>query len=131
MKKTIPLVALAVVVVVAIFGLVAKNNIETNLKQLTHLPIPEIDLSQIVDGVYTGSYEVFPVSAEVEVTIKNHTITEIDLVKHNHGQGAGAETIPGSVVEAQSLQVDIVSGATYSSKVILKAIEQALTTKGK
>jgi uncharacterized protein with FMN-binding domain len=31
------------------------------------------------------------------------------------------------VQEAQSLQVDLVSGATSSSKVILKAIEDALT----
>lgn len=35
------------------------------------------------------------------------------------------------VVEAQSLQVDAVSGATYSSKVILKAIEDALVNQRK
>jgi uncharacterized protein with FMN-binding domain len=60
------------------------------------------------------------------VTINNHKITGIELVKHNHGQGAPAEVITGKVVEAQTLEVDIVSGATYSSKVILKAIENAL-----
>jgi uncharacterized protein with FMN-binding domain len=35
------------------------------------------------------------------------------------------------VVEAQTLEVDIVSGATYSSKVILKAIEAALNDANK
>ncbi|GAI95081.1 unnamed protein product, partial [marine sediment metagenome] len=35
------------------------------------------------------------------------------------------------VVEAQTLQVDAVSGATYSSKVILKAIENALNNANK
>ncbi len=37
-----------------------------------------------------------------------------------------AEKIPDKVLEEQSLQVDIVSGATFSSKVILKAVEDAL-----
>jgi len=34
--------------------------------------------------------------------------------------------IVDSVIENQSLDVDAISGATYSSKVILKAIENAL-----
>jgi uncharacterized protein with FMN-binding domain len=47
-------------------------------------------------------------------------------VKHVNGQGKPAEVITEKVIETQSLQVDVVSGATYSSKVILKAIENAL-----
>jgi len=35
------------------------------------------------------------------------------------------------VVEAQTLEVDAISGATYSSKVILKAIENALNIASK
>ncbi|MBA7580983.1 hypothetical protein ES708_22882 [subsurface metagenome] len=53
-------------------------------------------------------------------------IAGIELVKHRSGQGAPAEMIASKVVEAQTLEVDVVSGATYSSKVILKAIENAL-----
>ena len=37
-----------------------------------------------------------------------------------------AKAIPGRVLEAQGLGVDLVSGASYSSKVILKAVEDAL-----
>ncbi len=65
------------------------------------------------------------------MTVKNHQITEIELVKHKSGRGAPAEIIPSKVVEAQTLQVDAVSGATYSSKVILKAIENALNNANK
>ncbi len=53
----------------------------------------------------------------------------IELLKHTHGQGGAAEAIPGKVIEAQTLQVDTISSATYSSKVILKAIEQACSVK--
>ena len=48
------------------------------------------------------------------------------MLEHKNGQGTPAEVIPEKVVETQTLEVDIVSGATYSSKVILKAIENAL-----
>jgi uncharacterized protein with FMN-binding domain len=61
----------------------------------------------------------------------NHKIEYIELVKHKNGRGGPAEIIPIKVVEAQSLDVDIVSGATSSSKVILKAIENALNSASK
>ncbi|MDO9536476.1 MAG: FMN-binding protein [Bacillota bacterium] len=127
-KKTATILAvLSVVVVVGYFvatGMI--KNIESNLAQLADLPVLNVDLSKIKDGTYAGNYMVFPVSAEVEVTVENHKITGIEIIKHTHGQGATAEIIPAKVVENQTLEVDTVSGATYSSKVILKAIENAL-----
>jgi uncharacterized protein with FMN-binding domain len=127
-KKTVKILAVFAIVAVAGYfaaaGLV--KNIESNLSQLVDLPITIVDLSKIEDGRYAGLYKVFPVSAEVEVTVENHTITGIELIKHSHGQGAAAEIIPAKVVETQTLEVDTVSGATYSSVVILKAIENAL-----
>jgi uncharacterized protein with FMN-binding domain len=99
---------------------------EANLEALKDAEITDIDLAAIADGVYTGSYSSFPVSAEVSVTVKDHVITGIELLKHDNGQGAPAEVIPGKVVESQTLRIDSVSGATYSSRVILKAIENAL-----
>ncbi|MBE0600950.1 MAG: FMN-binding protein, partial [Firmicutes bacterium] len=77
-------------------------------------------------GTYTGAYSAFPVSAEVAVTVQDHQIAAIDLVRHNNGQGGAAEAIPQMVVDAQSIQVDTVTGATFSSKVILLAIRDAL-----
>jgi uncharacterized protein with FMN-binding domain len=98
---------------------------------MSEITISEVDLEKIADGDYTGRHKIFPVAAEVKVNVKNHKITEIKLVKHNNGQGTSAEIIPDKVVEAQTLNVDIVSGATYSSKVILKAIENALSRNDK
>lgn len=102
------------------------NRIESNLEKLIALDIQNIDVSSVPDGKYTGSYSVFPVSAKVEVTVRNHEIVDIELIEHNHGRGEAAEVIPEKVVEAQSLKVDVITSATYSSKVILKAIEDAL-----
>lgn len=127
-KHIIILVVLGVLVAGVSIGVTAVNlKVAEIEKQMAGITISNIELSGIADGVYTGSCAVFPVAAEVKVTVKDHAITAIELTKHDHGQGAAAEEIPGRVVEAQTLNVDAVSGATYSSKVILKAIENALT----
>jgi uncharacterized protein with FMN-binding domain len=125
-KRTVIIFMLIIffVIILAVIG--AKTYIEANLERVAGMSIPDVDLSKTKDGVYSGSYKAFPVAADVEVTVNNKKITNIELKKHNNGQGSQAEIIPDKVIEAQTLEVDIVSGATYSSKVILKAIENAL-----
>ena len=125
-RKRTALVVLAVIAAMVLVVAVTVKRIESNLEKMTALPFEDIDISRIEDGIYTGSFSSFPVSAKVEVTIKGQAITGIELLKHTHGQGGPAEVLPGYVVEAQSLDVDVISGATYSSTVILKAIEDAL-----
>lgn len=100
---------------------------EKQLKNLTNMDIPNIDISKIDDGSYNGKYAVFPVEVEVKVTVLNHLITKIDIIKHQNGKGSSAESITDDVIENQTLDVDTMAGATYSSKVILLAIHNALT----
>ena len=88
------------------------------------------DLSNVQDGVYIGQYKSAMVSAKVEVIVKENKIIEIKILQHDCGLGTKAEVIVDEVVNAQTLEVDTVSGATLSSKVILKAVEDALS-KGK
>ena len=130
MKKRIMISIIAIVIICAGIGLYkVVANMNQSLDTLTNMKIEDVDLSKISDGKYTGKYEMFPVSAVVDVTVKAHQISKIDLIKHVNGKGTAAESIPDAVVKTGSLKVDAVSGATYSSKVILKAIENALNSK--
>lgn len=95
-------------------------------QKIEQLAIEDVDVASVRDGVYTGSVRILPVTATVRVTVKDGAVADIDLLRHFHGPDHGAEQIIGRVVAAQSLAVDAVTGATYSSKVVLKAIEQAL-----
>jgi len=130
MRKSIKvlLIILLVIAVLIATGAIFMSTATKNLNALAEMKISDVDLSAVADGTYEGEYSAFPVIAEVSVTVKDHKITRIDLIKHFNGQGSAAEAIPGKVVEAQSLQVDAISGATHSSKVILLAIRDALTT---
>jgi len=128
MKKPIKvvLVILSIVVLLIIAGAIFFSSVNRNLEALEDIPIQSVDLSTIADGTYEGNYDSFPVSVTVEVTVREHRIAEIELLKHVNGQGQSAESITETVINEQSLEVDVVSGATYSSKVILLAIEDAL-----
>ena len=95
-------------------------------QRINAVEIENIDLQQVSDGEYEGEYDAAIVKARVKVIVKNHRIVDIELLQHENGRGKPAEVIPAQVVAAQSLQVDTISKATHSSKVILEAIEQAL-----
>jgi uncharacterized protein with FMN-binding domain len=85
------------------------------------------DLSKVADGTYRGDSRVGPVRVTLDVKIENRTMLSIVIIRHFNGRGKKAEVIIPRVIEAQSLDVDVISGATGSSKAILKAIENALT----
>lgn len=122
------IVIFSVLAVLVVSVVLIGQQLDKGLSVFESIVLTDPDLSRIPDGVYPGSFTQMPIAVEVEVTVTNHTITDIRLLKHNNGQGAAAETIPSQVVAAQSVeQVDAVAGATYSSKAILKAVEQALS----
>lgn len=124
-KRILALFSLIVIVSALITYFVVQ--ISDNLEAIKTIYIEDVDLSQIEDGSYTGEYEVFPISVIVLVEVSNHEITSITLVKHDNGQGEPAEVIVEDVIQSQSLSVDSIAGATYSSKVILLAISDALS----
>jgi uncharacterized protein with FMN-binding domain len=94
---------------------------------LSRVVIGNPDFSAVADNTYRGQSKVGPVQVIVDVTVEEGVIKNIDLVRHFNGLGKKAEVIIPRVIEAQSLNVDVISGATGSSKAILQAIERAVT----
>ncbi len=69
----------------------------------------------------------------VEVTASQDEITEVVIKDHNESPGISdpaIEQIPEKIVASQSLKVDTVAGATYTSEGILEAVENALAEGG-
>lgn len=90
------------------------------------MSIGEVSVSDIPDGVYTGECDVNFIYAKVEVTVQGGEITNICILEHKNGRGRSAEAVVGKIVAEQKIDVDAVSGATNSSKVLKKAVENAL-----
>lgn len=81
------------------------------------------------DGTYTGEADGFGGTVAVEVIVKDGKITEVNVTsaeKEDSAYLAMAEDIIPKIVDAQSAEVDTISGATFSSTGIKNATEQAL-----
>jgi len=94
------------------------------------MPLIEIgnpDLSLVLDGTWEGYYDATLVKARVSVVVSGHYIESVTILEHDCSSiGEKAEVIVYDIVEQQSLDVDVISGATDSSLCILKATELAL-----
>lgn len=84
--------------------------------------------AQLKDGVYEGSAEGYKSTIKVSVTVNNGAVTDIEILEENDTPDffERAEAIIDDVIDEQTLEVDTVSGATYSSSGILNAVNNAL-----
>lgn len=125
-------VVLVIVAAALLIGLAVGGKYALDLsyykETMAKVEIGDIDLSKVKDGTYEGSYDARIISATVSVTVKDGKMTEIRLLKHKNDRGGSAEAIVDDILREQSLDVDAVSGATNSSKTILKAVENALNS---
>lgn len=132
-KNKTKLIVLSIVLIVFAFMVILFINIVSELKNgeqtLSEMTFTEIDLSSIKDGTYTGEFKAGLVYVKVKTTIQDKKITDIKLIEHKNGKGSAAESIISDIIAKQTTDVDMISGATISSKVIRKAIENSLGEK--
>lgn len=83
-----------------------------------------------MDGTYSGTADGYGPGLTVEVVIENGYIASVEVVAHNEKNerfyGEPVQVIPQEIVAAQSTDVDIVSGATFTSNGIKNAVNNAL-----
>ncbi len=96
--------------------------------QAAYEQIEPVDLASVEDGVYNGEAGGFICSMDLNVTVKDHRITDITVNRQVNGGGKyQAPGMTDRIVQAQSVEVDTVSGATLTSETILVAVHRALT----
>lgn len=98
---------------------------------LTPSPTIEIPKGNIYkDGTYTGEATGYQPGLVISITIEDNVITSIEVVDHNEVNSRFWSTpvnyIPDWIVEAQSTEVDTITGATYTSIGIINAVNDAL-----
>ena len=81
-------------------------------------------------GVLTGTADGFGGPITVSVTMDGDKIAAVEVVSNSETPeiaGAALEQIPAAIVAANSADVDIVSGATYTSNGIINAVKNAIS----
>lgn len=93
-----------------------------------HAEISDVDLMKITDGTYRGTFNCYRFTNQVEVTVSDHAITDIVIVKTQNGRESISEDLAQQVVKAQTPALDAISGATADKKAFLAAVEIALNS---
>ncbi len=136
-------------IVISIIGLIALGiggaiiSTGPGRTELQAMRIKTMDFENLRDGVYQGAYHGTKDSfrdAGVEVTVASGAVTQIKVtegVLSNEKQtteirgGLTINSLFDKVIKSQSLQVDVISGATLTSNAHLKAVENALEQAAK
>ena len=101
-------------------------------------PEPEVEIAAPVaaeDGKVTATGKGTGIDGDVvvEVVADADKIYEVNVLQQNETPGIGSvavEQLPAAIVEANSIAVDSISGATVTSTAIKTAIAEALTAAG-
>lgn len=128
-KRTVLFVIMFLLLVGFVLGILYLKRVADYRQAVRETTFEDINISDIPDGVYIGEYDVDFIYAKVEVTVQNGEITNINILEHRHERGKTAEVITDSIVDEQKIDVDAISGATNSSIVIKKAVENALKSR--
>ena len=86
-------------------------------------------LPPLDDGTYSGSARGYQGPIDVTVTVEGGRLTAIDVTRHTESPGIGTralDSLIAGIIEAQSLGIDAVSGATGTSSGLIGAVSDAL-----
>jgi Polyferredoxin len=118
----------------SLFNLSGSNNSVSSSTVITGETVAGYgDASGMADGVYEGTGTGFKGNMTVEVTVKNQQITGIEVTGTNDDAkwfDRAYNTVVSNIIKNQTVDVDSVSGATYSSMGIKQAVSNALINAG-
>jgi len=127
----------AAVAVAAMSGMYFAGNLATSTSsELTLATAVALSASssstsgQYVDGTYTGSGSGYRGTTQVQVTVSNGYITDITVLSTDDDArffNSAESSVISQILSSQSVSVDTVSGATFSSNGIIAAVTDALS----
>jgi len=122
------LVVLALGIGASVFALRFKKMVSVIKAEYTQ--VHSVDMKNISDGMYTGSFGDFLVYAKTDVTVKEHRIAAVKIRDQKcGGPKYDAHEVVNRIINAQSPKVDAITGATGSSRCISIAVYKALSAK--
>jgi uncharacterized protein with FMN-binding domain len=100
---------------------------------------PQIQTVALHDGTFVGgTYDAYYGTVQVQATIRNGSITNVNALKFPNHSGTSRsinrQALPyllQEVVAKQSAKVDIIGGATLTSRAYMKSLRDALGQSGK
>jgi uncharacterized protein with FMN-binding domain len=116
---------IVIVLAIVVVGLSLSSSL--SLRKYRRMTIEDSEVSALADGTYYGEAEIGNYVYRVEVAVLEGAITDIRAVDNRESPYAFyAEGVFGKIIRDQNANTDAVTGATTTSKALMKAVENAL-----
>ena len=127
-----------VIAIIGAAGLIAVLADAPGRNEIRDLTFSDMDFKNLQDGTYVGEFKGIKShlrDSKVELTVSKGIISNVKILKgalDKEGKpvklkgGHSIEELLNNAVTKQTLEVDVISGATVTSKSHLKALENAL-----
>ena len=111
----------------------ARQTPKPNKKVKQKPPGQDVSANGLTDGIYTALGEGWGGTMKLQVTVKNGKMTDIKVLSHNDTEEyfQTASALFQIILAKQSTNVDVISGATYSSNGILEAVGKCILQAAK
>lgn len=115
--------AICIILLCAIGGCASQE-----MLRVRNMAINSVDINRLSDGDYIGSFTYGGYEYRVKTVVQAHRIIDIEIMHNRDTHHAKqAEGVLTRIIERQTPNVDAISGATTTSKALMKAVENALT----
>ena len=122
-QKTVVLILVPIIAIG--IGFATFNAVKLN--KIRNMPIKNIVITKVNDGIYKGEAYVGNYTYKVKVTVENHKIVNIEGVDNRKSSYVTyAQGVFTKIIKQQKVDVDAITGATTTSKAFMKAVENAL-----
>jgi uncharacterized protein with FMN-binding domain len=125
-KKIIIIIVILLIAIGGASAIIFSNLSKKFNSYIDQITLEHIDMTTIPDGIYTGTSDSVVVKAIVEIEVEDHIIIKIEILEHRTGRGREGEKVIYKILEEQRVDVDGISGATFSSLIIQDAVQKAL-----
>jgi uncharacterized protein with FMN-binding domain len=113
-----------------VITLAAMPFVNRGMGEIRKASVGEVNLQNVADGSYNGSFCKGRWCYEVKVTVAGHRMSDIAITNHQmDGSKAANQAMIEKVKQEQKLTNDAVSGASINTRAFMKAVENALSAK--
>lgn len=97
------------------------------MMMVRQMEIQNVDTKNIQDGEYIGSFSYSGFEYKIKTIVQGQRIIDIQILQNRDTKHAkSAEGVIPEIIKKQSPNVDAISGATTTSKALMKAVENSL-----
>ena len=103
-----------------------QNKQKQNLEEAKKLPFYNTKLEEVSDGTFSGKTTTSFMHLQLDVTVKNHSITDIKIIENKGSYGQKSAQIIQSMIKENKTVVPLIKGDETGSLVFISCVDDAL-----